>query len=268
MNIRTLIVDDEPLAREGIRLLLQKETDISIVGECGNGMQAVQTLQTTQIDLLFLDIQMPEMDGFEVLSYIPHNRMPLVVFVTAYDQFALKAFKVHALDYLLKPYSDREFYDVLHHAKEFLKMKSLEPITARLQTLLHDISTHVHPPETGKEFKTQNEFLNRIAVTLKGNIIPIPVDEIIWFEAADYYVNIHTQTKSYLLRETLSNLEEKLDPDVFIRIHRSAIVRISTIKEIRPFFEGESFVLLHNGTKLKLGKTYKQKLKAFMHFPT
>ncbi|MBI5215273.1 MAG: response regulator transcription factor [Ignavibacteriae bacterium] len=266
MNIRTLIVDDEPLAREGIRLLLQKETDISIVGECGNGMQAVQTIQTTEIDLLFLDIQMPEMDGFEVLSSIPQHRMPLVVFVTAYDQFALKAFKVHALNYLLKPYSDKEFFDVLHHAKEYLRLKSVEPLTNRLRELLQDISQP--SPAQIADRTSHIEYLSRIAVTLKGNIIPIPVDEIIWFEAADYYVNIHTQTKSYLLRETLSNLEEKLDPNVFIRIHRSVMVRISAIKEIRPFFEGESFVLLHNGTKLKLGKTYKQKLKAFMHFPT
>ncbi|MBI3189546.1 MAG: response regulator transcription factor, partial [Ignavibacteriales bacterium] len=186
--------------------------------------------------------------------------------VTAYDQFALKAFKVHALDYLLKPYSDREFFEVLQHAKQYLHLQSIAPITDRLRELLQTFSQ----PSIAQisNLKSQTDYLSRIAVTSKGNIVPIPVDDIIWFEAADYYVNIHTQTKSYLLRETLSNLEEKLDPNVFIRIHRSVIVRINTIKEIRPFFEGESFVLLHNGTKLKLGKTYKQKLKAFMHFPT
>ncbi len=265
MKIRTLIVDDEPLAREGIRLLLQKETDISIVAECSNGTQAVQALQSAAVDLLFLDIQMPEMNGFEALAQISKDTLPVVVFVTAYDQFALQAFKVHALDYLLKPYSDKEFYETLRRAKEYINLKTLEPVTTRLKELLQDISQNekIHPPHPTSHI----EYLSRIAVTLKGNIIPIPVDEIIWFEAADYYVNIHTQAKSYLLRETLSNLEEKLDPNVFIRIHRSVIVRISAIKEIRPFFEGESYVLLHNGIKLKLGKTYKQKLKAFMHFP-
>ncbi|MBI3195554.1 MAG: response regulator transcription factor [Ignavibacteriae bacterium] len=266
MNIRTLIVDDEPIAREGIRLLLHNDSEVTIVGECSNGVQAVQTLETTDIDLLFLDIQMPEMNGFETLANIPHDRLPVVVFVTAYDQFALQAFKVHALDYLLKPYSDKEFFDVLHHAKEYLKLKTLEPVTTRLQELLQEFS---HPLTSQIAHRTSHiEYVTRIAVTSKGNIVPIPVEEIIWFEAADYYVNIHTQAKSYLLRETLTNLEEKLDPNVFIRIHRSVIVRISAIKEIRPFFEGESFVLLHNGTKLKLGKTYKPKLKAFMHFPT
>ena len=259
MNIRTLIVDDEPLAREGVRLLLQKDQEISIVGECGNGSQAVQTIQRTPVDLLFLDIQMPEMTGFEVIANLPKHSMPVVVFVTAYDQFAVQAFKVHALDYLLKPFSDSEFFHALERAKEYRKLKSLEPLTEKLSDLLHDLSN--------KQPEKQEQYISRIAVSVKGNIVLVPVSEIEWIEAADYYVYIHAKGKSYILRETLTTLEEKLNPEIFIRIHRSFIVRIDMIQEIRPFFEGESFILLKTGAKLKLGKTYKQKLKKFLHFP-
>ncbi|TAK67572.1 MAG: response regulator transcription factor [Bacteroidetes bacterium] len=260
MSIRTLIVDDEPLAREGVRLLLEKDPEFSIVRECGSGSQALESLKQHTVDLLFLDIQMPEMNGFEVLSHIPGAKMPVVIFVTAYDQFAVQAFKVHALDYLLKPFSDKEFYDVLNHTKEFLKLKSLEPLTERLSDLLFDMN--------GKRGDTKakyEQYVSRIAVSSKGNIILVPVEEIDWVEAADYYVYLHTKGKSHILRETLSTLEEKLNPDQFIRIHRSSIVRIDMIQEIRPFFEGESVVMMKDGTKLKLGKTYKQKLKKFLH---
>ncbi len=255
MTLQTLIVDDEPLAREGIRILLQRDPEITVVGECGDGTTAVNFLKSTPVDLLFLDIQMPSMNGFDVLAHLDQSRIPAVIFVTAYDRFALQAFKVHALDYLLKPYSDEEFYTAVNRAKEYIRLKSFEPLTEKIHHLLSDLA--VNPPVA----TPVKEYLSRIAVNLKGSIIPVPVTEIEWIEAADYYAVLHTREKSYVLRETLQALEEQLDPLVFLRIHRSAIVRIDQIQEIRPYFEGESVLLLKNGSKHKVGKTYKQKLK-------
>lgn len=263
--IRTLIVDDEPLAREGIAVLLQKDPVISVVGECKNGQEALKMLSHRDIDLLFIDIQMPGMSGFDVLAQVPHDRMPAVIFVTAYDEYALRAFKVHALDYLLKPYTDKEFFSALHRAKQYIQLKSLEPLTDKLAALLHD---HDVRQAQGKKSAPSAEYINHIAVQSRERITPLNVEDIDWIEAADDYLQLHQGPKSHLVRDTLTNLEAKLDPEKFVRIHRSIIVRINAIKELRPFFGGDAVVILHSGTELKLGRTYRQKIKKLMYFPS
>ncbi|HEV8538902.1 MAG TPA: LytTR family DNA-binding domain-containing protein [Bacteroidota bacterium] len=264
MMIRTVIVDDEPLAREGIRLLLQSDPEIKIVAECHNGSRAVNVLKHEPVDLVFLDVQMPGLSGFDVLARIPADRLPIVIFVTAYDHYALRAFKVHALDYLLKPFSDDEFLHALVRAKEYLHLQSVDALSGRIKNFLHEIQKF---GETGSgEVSGQvPEYIKRIGVPSKDRISLIPVDEIDWIEAADYCVNIHVAGKTHFLRETLSALEARLDPSNFIRIHRSTIVRVNAVREIEPYFSGESVAVLHDGTKLKIGRTYRQRLKRISH---
>ena len=268
--IRTLVVDDEQLARECMALLLHQDPHISVVGQCSSGHDALNFLQHTQVDILFIDIQMPCMSGFEVLTHVAPERMPVVIFVTAYDEYAMRAFKVHALDYLLKPYTDKEFFEALHRAKKFTALKSLEPLTQQLTALLQDHAAMQQRTKEAPHAKPESstEYISRIAISTRGRIIPVNVNEIDWIEAADYYVHLHQGTKSHILRETLLNLEAKLDPKKFVRIHRSMIVRIDAIKELRPFFGGSMLVILHNGAELKLGRSYKQKIKTLMHFPS
>jgi two-component system LytT family response regulator len=262
--IRALIVDDEPLAREGIRLLLEKEGSVTVAGECRGGREALEAVRTGDVDLIFLDVQMPEMGGFEMLRHIPREKMPLVVFVTAYDRYAMQAFKVHAVDYLLKPFSDREFLGMLARVKENFKLRSLLPLTERLATLLREVEEGKKAPPPADRAGTVR-YVRRIAVRSRGSVIPVDVDSVDYFEAADDYVTLHAGARSFLVRETLTDLESKLDPEKFIRVHRSAIVRIASIREIRPTFGGESSVILQGGVKVTLGKTYRNKLRRFMH---
>ncbi len=268
--IRTIIVDDEPLARDGIRMLLQKDAEIKIIAECNSGTRAVNVLNREGVDLVFLDVQMPGMSGFDVLSQIPVERMPVVIFVTAYDHYAMQAFKVHALDYLLKPFSDKEFLHALGHAKTFLRLQSMSTFAGRIGNFLREFeefssSSSRVKPLPSKANMRQSEFITRLGVPSNGRIVLLQIGEIDWIEAADYCVNLHVSNKSYSLRETLSNLEARLDPLMFVRIHRSTIVRLDSVREIEPFFRGESVAVLHNGTKLKVGRTYRHKLKKFTH---
>ena len=268
--IRAVIVDDEPLARDGIRLLLQKEPDVKIVAECDSGSRAVNVLKHEPIDLVFLDVQMPGLNGFDVLTHIPADRMPVVIFVTAYDHYALQAFKVHALDYLLKPFSDEEFLFALQRAKTYMRLRSMGAFAGRISNFLQEFQefSDTAPregPTASDEVVPRPEYITRIGVPTKDRILLVQVEEIDWIEAADYLVKLHLANKSYSLRETLSNLEAKLDPLKFVRIHRSTIVRIDALREIEPFFGGEAVAILHNGTKLKVGRSHRHKLKKFTH---
>jgi two-component system LytT family response regulator len=261
-KIQTLVVDDEPLAREGILLLLKKDPEIEIIGECNNGRQAVKVLKDESIDLLFLDIQMPEMNGFQVLEDISSENMPVVIFVTAYNQYAIQAFKVHALNYLLKPFSDEQFYTALKHAKDYIKMKNFKELSKRMINLLENHSTDI----LGKEISQKDsKYINRIAISSTGRVYFIKVNEIEWIEASDYYVQLHTGNKTHLLRETMNNLETKLNPAKFMRIHRSTIVNLDCIQGIEPYFNGEYLVILNNGTKLKVSRNRKDSLKKILH---
>jgi two-component system, LytTR family, response regulator len=234
VKIRTVIVDDEPLARERLRALLEREAEIEIVGECADGRTAVEIISKEAPDLVFLDIQMPELDGFGVLAELQGKRMPAVVFVTAYDRFALKAFEVHALDYLLKPF-DRE------------RFEKAQDLGTKISSLLADL-------------KPEAKVGDRLAVKTSGRVVFVKLEEIDWIEAADNYVNIHVGQTSHLLRETMASLEQRLPTKNFIRISRSAIVNMDRVKELQPLFHGEYAVILRNGARLTLTRGYRESL--------
>ncbi len=260
-KIRTLIVDDEPLGRAGMRVLLERDAEIEIVGECANGGEAVAAIRANAPDLLFLDVQMPEMDGFEVLAQVPTERLPVVVFVTAHDQHALRAFEVHALDYLLKSYSDERFEAALRRAKEQIRQKKVNEVSARLMALLDSRRQERNHAEA--QTPTENgAYLTRLVVKSGGRVYFLKTSEIDWIEAADYYVYLHTGAKSHLLRETMNELEKQLDPAKFSRIHRSTIVHLDRIKELQPQAHGDYVVILQNGAHLKLSRSYRPKLES------
>lgn len=253
--IRTLIVDDEPLAREGIRMLLAQDPDIELVGEVGSGRQAVQAIDQLRPDLAFLDVQMPELSGFQVLAAVPPAAVPAVVFVTAYDRYALQAFEVHALDYLLKPFDDDRFFEALRRAKSHLQLAKVEELRRELMSLLADVEGPKPAPVVPPPAPT-----DRLAIKDGSRVVFLRADEIDWIEAADYYVQIHAGPKSYLHRETMQSLERRLDPDRFVRIHRSAIVNRTRIRELRSGGRREAVVVLEGGATLKVARSQRDKL--------
>lgn len=248
-KIRTVIVDDEPLARRGIRSQLSEENDFEIVSECRNGLEAVAVIEEQVPDLVFLDVQMPELDGFGVLEAVGVERMPAVIFVTAYDKYAVRAFDVHALDYLLKPFDVERFTRALQRARAQIERKSIHDLSHRLQGLLDDLKA------------SPQKYAERLVIKSGGRILFLTVAEIDWIEAADNYVRLHSGRDEHLLRETMSGLEKRLDPELFLRIHRSRIVNIQRVKELQPLFRGEYEVMLQDGTRLESGGSYKAKLR-------
>jgi two-component system, LytTR family, response regulator len=226
VTIRTLIVDDEPLARQRLRRLLEADPDIVILGECGDGQQAVTDLRQLRPDLVFLDVQMPVLDGFGVLQALGGTPLPTVIFVTAHDRYALKAFEVHALDYLLKPFDKARFGAALERAKTQVRQGSAAALDERLQELLQT----VQPRRSGPE---------RLIVRSSGRIYFVRTEDIDWIEAAANYVRLHVGKEDHLLREGLTALEKKLDPGRFVRIHRSTIVNLERIQELQPAFHGD-----------------------------
>lgn len=261
-KIRTLIIDDEPLARAGMRVLLERDTDIEIVGECADGYEAIEAIRTLAPDVAFVDVQMPEVDGFEVLAQIAPENLPVVVFVTAFDEYALRAFEVHALDYLLKSYSDDRFEAALRRAKEQIRQKKVNEVSRRLLAMLNDHQGEDSPAETPKEL--QESYLRRLVVKSGGRVYFLKAHEIDWIEAADYYVSLHAGGKSHLLRESLHSLERRLDPDKFQRIHRSTIVNLDRIQELRPVTHGDFLVVLRDGTQLKMSRAHRQSLESIL----
>jgi two-component system LytT family response regulator len=251
MKTRTLIVDDEPLARERLRQLLEREPEVELIGECANGLEAVAAIREQAPELVFLDVQMPELDGFGVLARLDPARLPAVIFVTAYDQYALKAFEVHAVDYLLKPFDRGRFQKALRRALDQLQHQQTGDLTQRLSSLLG-------------ELKPAPKHLDRLAVKSAGRVVVVKVTDIDWIEAADNYVSLHLGTESHLHRETMAALEGQLPPDKFLRISRSAIVNVDRIKELHPMFHGEYTVVLRNGTKLTLSRNYRDKLNQLL----
>ena len=251
MKIRTLIVDDEPLARERIRKLLQKEADIEVVGECADGNEALAAIREQKPDLVFLDVQMPELDGFGVLEQLGRGAMPAVVFVTAHDKFALRAFEVHALDYLLKPFDSERFRKALERARDRIQRAHPGDLGRRISELLADLKTGVKPQ-------------HRLAIKSGGRLLLLKIEEIDWIEAADNYVNLHVGNESHLHRETMATLADKLPADKFMRISRSTIVNIERIKELQPLFHGEYAVILRNGTRLTLSRSHREELNRLL----
>ena len=247
MKIRTLIVDDEPLGRERIRALLARDPEIEVVEECPDGRRAVAAIERSRPDLVFLDVQMPEMDGFAVLEAIAGDRMPAIIFVTAYDRYAVQAFEVHALDYLLKSFDRDRFEAALERAKQEIHRSKTGVLNERLAGLLEDL-------------QAKQKRLTRLVVKSGGRIVFLRVDEIDWVEAADNYARIHAGRESHLIRETLQSLEGRLNPEQFLRIHRSTLVNLDRIRELQPIFHGDYVVKLNDGTELTLSRSYREKL--------
>jgi two-component system LytT family response regulator len=260
-KIRTLIVDDEPLARQNIRLLLKEDPEIELVGECGSGAEALKVIQKTTLDLLFLDIQMPEMGGFDVLERIDAEKIPAIIFVTAFDQYAIRAFEVHALDYLLKPFNDARFEKALRQAKSQIEQREINQLSKRLVHLLEDRDAR---PRGGRAASSSN-YLSRLMIKTASRVFFLKADEIDWVEAADYYVKLHVGRKGHLLRETMADMEAKLDPEKFLRIHRSAIVNLDRVKEMHTHFNGEYLVILQDGTELKLSRSRREQLQQILN---
>lgn len=254
-RIRTLIVDDEPAARAAISSLLADDPEVNLVGECADGRSALRAIRDDAPDLLFLDVQMPEMDGFTLLRELDPADLPIVVFVTAYDQYALRAFEVHALDYLLKPFDDARFREALARAKQQVRQGKLSAISQQLLALLDGAG---RPPAAARE----GQYLKRLVIKSGGRVTILAVRDIDWIEAEGDYVKIHAGRAWHLLRETMKHLETHFDPARFVRIHRSTIVNVERIKELQPYFRGEYVVILHDGTSLKLSRGYKDHLEA------
>lgn len=251
-RIQVLIVDDEPLARRTIRTLLEHEDQIEIAGECKNGYETIEAIRELPLDLVFLDVQMPEMNAFEVLDVLDADPLPAIIFVTAYDQYALRAFEVHAVDYLLKPFDDERFKKALSHARYEILHKHQNQLNHQMVALLEDYK---------HQRKLDRKYLERIPVRTQGRIYFVPVEEIDWIEASDQYVLIHAGKESHMIRESLNHLETQLMPERFFRLHRSAVVNLHRVKEIQVNKQGEGFALLRDGTLLKISRSRRASLE-------
>ena len=243
MNLRALVVDDEALARQRIRHLLRRTDDIEVVAECANGLEAVKAIEDLKPDLVFLDIQMPELDGFGVVEAVGAEGMPPTLFITAYDQHALKAFEVHALDYLLKPFSPERFHKALERARRWcLQQPGMGP---DLEALLAGL-------------RQERPWVDRLLVKQGDRHVLVRTATLQWIEAEDNYVRLHVEGTSHLLRQTMSGLLARLDPAQFRRIHRSAIVNLDCIKEFQPWSGGDHLVIMRDGTRLTLSRTFRE----------
>jgi two-component system LytT family response regulator len=243
---RVVVVDDEPPARQTLRLLLGREKDFTLVAECGHGQEAVAAVTRERPDVLFLDVRMPGMNGFDVLREIGGDALPAVVFVTAYDQYAPQAFEQHAVEYLLKPFSDERFGDVVEHVRRRLRERSYAALAARLPRALAETAAR--------------QDRRRLVVRDGARTHVIPHEDIVWIEAEDYYAGIHARGRRILARESLRTLEKTLDPAIFVRVHRSAIVNTRWIKAMEPLASGDQKLILNDGTTLRVSRTHRAAL--------
>jgi two-component system, LytTR family, response regulator len=247
-KLTALIVDDEPLARERLMGLLSAEPDIEVLGECRDGEEAVSVIHDRHPDLVLLDVEMPKMNGFQVIDTIGADEMPMVIFVTAYDQHAIRAFEVRALDYLLKPFDRTRFTDALQRARTQIETQTTGDLGRRLIALMKDLKRE--PPKT-----------DRLVVKSGGRLFFLRADEIDWIEAAGNYVRLHVGSQAHLLRETMNGIEARLDPERFFRIHRCRIVNVERIQEMQPWLNGEYSVVLRSGVRLTLSRGYRERLQ-------
>ncbi|HKI95374.1 MAG TPA: LytTR family DNA-binding domain-containing protein [Gemmatimonadales bacterium] len=245
--VRTLIVDDEKSARDGLRHLLAGDDDISVVGECGDGRSAVSAIRELEPDLVFLDVQMPELDGFATLRAVGLDRLPTIVFVTAYDRYALAAFEAHAVDYLLKPFTDERFHDALAQAKRQIRQARLGEFGERVAALIAEGPVPTASPPRGAA-------QGRLVLHTKERVVLLPTDDIAWIDADGDYVRIHTADATHVVRETMHGLEAQLDPAHFVRIHRSTIANLDRVGELQTTYRNEVVAVLHDGTRLKVSR--------------
>ncbi|MFP2906093.1 LytR/AlgR family response regulator transcription factor [Pyxidicoccus sp. 3LFB2] len=264
--IRVLVVDDERVARQGLIALLAGDPEVQLVGECATGSQAVEALRRQSVDVLFLDIEMAGMDGFHVLQASGRQRPPAVVFVTAHETYALKAYEVHALDYLLKPFDDERFARVLSRAKEHVRGGRIQLLARQMAGLLG--TAPVPAPALAVNASAQpaspGGYLERLVLKEVGRVVFLAVEAVDWLEADDYYVQVHAGRQTHLVRMPLRELEGQLDPRRFVRIHRSTMVNVQRVKELRPLHHGEYQVLLQDGTCLKLSRSYRERLDTLL----
>jgi len=251
VKIKALIVDDEPLARSMTRRMLDGHANIELVGECESGEDAVATIRTLKPDLVFLDVQMPGLDGFAVIEALASERLPHVIFITAYDQYAVRAFEVHALDYLLKPFDRERFEQALRRAVRQIETEQSGELNERILALLAERQ----PPAP---------YLERFIIKTAGRVFFLKAGEIEWVEAEGNYVVLHAGGKRHLFREAISNVETRLDPRKFQRIGRSAIVNLDSIRELQPWFRGDYKIILHDGTELKLSHRFRDNLNKYL----
>lgn len=255
--MRVLVVDDEPLARERIVRLLTGRPPVREVIEATDGPSAIEAIRTRKPDLMFLDVQMPGVDGFGVLRAVGLEKLPATVFVTAFDAHALRAFEVHAVDYLLKPYDTDRFWAAFRRATETVAMRSVLGAGRKLASLLSDMD---EGRPTVEQVVEPARHIERIAVRADGRIFFVRPSEVDWCESAGNYVKLHVGRVVHVIRETLSNLEERLDPSAFIRIHRRLIVNVDRIHELQPWFGGDQIVILKDGSRLRLSRTFREKV--------
>jgi two-component system LytT family response regulator len=258
MKLQALIADDEKLSREFVELLVEAHDEVEIADSCGNGLAAVASIRANHPDLVFLDIRMPDLDGFDVIRQIGSERMPPTIFVTAHDKYALQAFEVNAIDYLLKPYDEQRFYHALSRALRQIRNSHSDFINQKLRKLLTYTERQGNESDPG-----DNLPVDRLAIRDSGRIVFVTVDEIDWIEAAGDYARIHAGKQAYLLHKSLSSLEAQLSPD-FRRIHRSTIVNISRIRELEHLNKGEYTVYLYDGTNLKLSRNFRNNLQLLL----
>ncbi len=250
-ELRVLVADDEVLARRGMRRMLEREEGIRIVAECGDGAAAVESICSERPDLVFLDVQMPELDGFAVVDAVGAEAMPPVVFVTAYDEFALRAFNVHALDYVVKPVDPARLRETVRRVRGEIERRKMAEIGQRLAGLLETTASSRKP-------------LRRFVVRSRDRIVLLEPDQVEWIESADNYVRLHAGADSYLLRDTMTSLESRLAETTFLRIRRSVMVRTGAIQELQPLFNGEFAVLLKSGKRLTSSRRYRAEIESFL----
>jgi two-component system LytT family response regulator len=244
-RLRAVVVDDEPLARDLLRALLARDPEVEVAGDCA-GVEAAAAIGRLRADIVFLDVQMPEVDGFGVVAALPPGRAPVVVFVTAYDRYALRAFDVHAVDYLLKPVHEKRFAEALSRAKDVARARRAgAPGDGRLDALLEDHARHTR----------------RFLVRTHEKTVVVDAQDVDWIEAADYYATLHVGPRAHLVRETLTDLARRLDPERFFRVHRSAIVNLDRVREIHPLFRGDAELVLAGGTRVRLSRTRRAEFK-------
>jgi len=262
-RIRTLIVDDELNARKGIRTLLARDPEMEVVGECGDGRAAVEGIERLAPDLVLLDVQMPHRNGFEVLEALDLERPPILIFITAWDNYALRAFEVSALDYLLKPFSDERFYRALARAKSQHRERRTAEFSQQLLSLMEHYRS-AGQVNSNAPVPQGVEPLRRFFIKSDGEINFVPAEEVDWLEAVGYYTKIHAGRRSYLLRGNLGQIESRLDPKEFARIHRSTVVNLSRVRRLKDLFHGGCLVVLLDGTELKVSRRYRRRLETLL----
>jgi two-component system LytT family response regulator len=274
MPIRVLIVDDEPIARRRMRRLLRLEEDVDVVEEVGSGREAIEVINRERPDLVLLDVQMPDVDGFGVVDALGVDQMPPTIFVTAYNEYAVRAFDVHAIDYLLKPFDPDRFKAAFQRARAHLEQISSAEQGRKIKALLEQVlgegataslgSTSMNGSGGVAVAPVRHRYVDRLMVKHDGRVFFVKATDVDWFEAAGNYVRIHTGKVSHLIRETMQRIETQLDPAMFVRIHRAVIVNLDRIRELQPWFAGDYVVILRDGRQLKLSRTYREHLHTRM----